>query len=49
MFEWHLIYRTGSNFAALAPEYLPPGAFRLETEASGGNVFLEIRKPPNEV
>ena len=47
MFEWHLIYRTSQDFASLVPVQAPPDAFSLQSESTGGNIFLEVRKPLN--
>ncbi len=45
LYEWHLIYRNGKQLAALA-SFLPMEAPRaVSAELTGGNVFLEIRKP----
>jgi extracellular factor (EF) 3-hydroxypalmitic acid methyl ester biosynthesis protein len=43
--EWHLIYRDQAQMAKLKPEAAPPGACEVKTEATGVNIFLEIRKP----
>jgi extracellular factor (EF) 3-hydroxypalmitic acid methyl ester biosynthesis protein len=43
--DWHLIYRTGADMAALRPKTVPPDAARVYSEATGLNLFLEIRKP----
>jgi extracellular factor (EF) 3-hydroxypalmitic acid methyl ester biosynthesis protein len=45
MFEWHLIYRSSKEFGALAPDRAPADGVSLKTEGSGGNIFLEARKP----
>jgi extracellular factor (EF) 3-hydroxypalmitic acid methyl ester biosynthesis protein len=44
--DWHLIYRNGDAFAALAPDAASPENVRVIVEDTGVNVFLEIRKPP---
>lgn len=43
--EWHLVYRTEDQFLKLAPERAPPGAAKVEADATGVNIFLEVRKP----
>jgi extracellular factor (EF) 3-hydroxypalmitic acid methyl ester biosynthesis protein len=45
IFEWHLTCRSGKELAALAPDRVPGDAVSTQMETSGGNVFLEIRKP----
>lgn len=44
-YEWYLIYRNGRQFAQLAPEQAAADDFRVVAEASGCNIFLEVRKP----
>jgi extracellular factor (EF) 3-hydroxypalmitic acid methyl ester biosynthesis protein len=43
--EWHLIYRDHRLLQQLAPDAAPPGTLRVNTEATGVNIFLEVRKP----
>lgn len=45
LLEWHLICRNQAQLAALNPEKAPPGLYTVTHEASGVNVFIEIRKP----
>jgi extracellular factor (EF) 3-hydroxypalmitic acid methyl ester biosynthesis protein len=45
VFEWHLIHRSGKEFAALAPEQAPADAVSVTAEASSSNIFIEVRKP----
>ena len=45
--DWHLIYRDGSEVAALAPDAAPSDRVRVITEGTGVNVFIEVRKPDN--
>jgi len=45
LFEWHLIYRSGSEFERLAPDQSTGDAISVMAEPSGGNLFLEVRKP----
>jgi extracellular factor (EF) 3-hydroxypalmitic acid methyl ester biosynthesis protein len=42
LLEWHLLYRDEEQMLELSP---PPGQSRVYTEATGVNVFLEIRRP----
>ncbi len=44
VFEWHLIYRTGPEFAALVDGIADPDDLKLQAEESGCNVFIEVRK-----
>jgi extracellular factor (EF) 3-hydroxypalmitic acid methyl ester biosynthesis protein len=43
--EWHLIYRNGQQMLALRPDRAPPENARVCADATGVNLFLEIRKP----
>jgi extracellular factor (EF) 3-hydroxypalmitic acid methyl ester biosynthesis protein len=43
--DWHLIYRNSREMATLVPETVPADGWRLLSEATGVNAFLEIRKP----
>jgi extracellular factor (EF) 3-hydroxypalmitic acid methyl ester biosynthesis protein len=43
--EWHLIYRNGEQFRALAPAAASPDEVKVVADATGVNVFLEVRKP----
>ncbi|HLP76212.1 MAG TPA: class I SAM-dependent methyltransferase [Candidatus Paceibacterota bacterium] len=45
MLDWNLIYRSGKDFAALAPEKASPDHVSVVAENAGVNVFLEVRKP----
>jgi extracellular factor (EF) 3-hydroxypalmitic acid methyl ester biosynthesis protein len=45
LLDWHLIYRTGAEMRALAPRMAAPDDVRVQTDSSGVNVFLEVRKP----
>jgi len=45
-FEWFLLYRSGKQVAALAPEQARPEYCKVMAEPTGCNVFLEITKPP---
>lgn len=43
--EWHLVYRNEEQFIKLAPGRAPAGASSVRAEATGVNIFLEVRKP----
>jgi extracellular factor (EF) 3-hydroxypalmitic acid methyl ester biosynthesis protein len=45
LFEWYLIYRSGVDFARLAPDQVAKDDMSVRAETSGGNILLEIRKP----
>lgn len=45
IFEWHLIYRTGRQLAAVAPAAADPEFCRISADLTGSNIFLEVRKP----
>lgn len=45
--EWHLVYRDEEQFLKLAPDRAPPGACTIKADATGVNIFLEVRKPLN--
>jgi extracellular factor (EF) 3-hydroxypalmitic acid methyl ester biosynthesis protein len=45
--EWHLVYRTKEQFLRLAPESSPPENRAIKADATGVNIFLEVRKPAN--
>ncbi|MBE7498248.1 MAG: class I SAM-dependent methyltransferase [Verrucomicrobiaceae bacterium] len=43
--DWHLVYRDKEQFAKLAPDRAPPGSAQVKADATGVNIFLEVRKP----
>jgi len=45
LLDWHLIYRSGPDMLRLLPEKVHREDARVLTEATGTNVFLEVRKP----
>lgn len=47
LLDWHLIYRTAAQMAALCPPEVERDQIQVFTEETGTNVFLEIRKPGN--
>ena len=42
--DWHLIYRNKAQFAAVAPDSAGPDETTISAEATGANLFLEVRK-----
>lgn len=46
--EWHLIYRSAAQLAALAPATVSPDDVRVTSDATGVNNYLEIRRPREE-
>jgi extracellular factor (EF) 3-hydroxypalmitic acid methyl ester biosynthesis protein len=49
IFEWHLIYRNGKQLAELAPTDASPDWCKVSADTTGGNIFLEVRKPRNPI
>ena len=45
IFEWHLIYRNGKQLAEFAPNDASPDRCKVSADTTGGNIFLEVRKP----
>ena len=45
--DWHLVYRTGRQFATLAPEEARPDLVKVRAVGTGVNIFIEVRKPEN--
>jgi extracellular factor (EF) 3-hydroxypalmitic acid methyl ester biosynthesis protein len=43
--DWHLEYRSGKEMAALCPPRATADECRVESDDSGVNVFLKVRKP----
>lgn len=43
--DWNLVYRNYKKMAALVPSAAPPDAYSIKAEASGVNIFIEVRKP----
>lgn len=43
--DWHLIYRNSRQLQMLVPDEVSAGNSAVKVEATGTNVFLEIRKP----
>jgi extracellular factor (EF) 3-hydroxypalmitic acid methyl ester biosynthesis protein len=47
LLDWHLIYRTAQDLRGLKPGRAPDDAMYVRSDATGVNLFLEIRKPAN--
>ena len=47
IFEWHLIYRTGKQLAAVAPDEASPDDYRITADITGCNIFIEVREASN--
>jgi extracellular factor (EF) 3-hydroxypalmitic acid methyl ester biosynthesis protein len=45
LLDWHLIYRTAQNLRALLPDRAPDDAVQVRSDATGVNLFMEVRKP----
>lgn len=43
--EWHLIYRNAAQMLALRPRLASQEDVRIQSDVTGVNLFLEIRKP----
>jgi extracellular factor (EF) 3-hydroxypalmitic acid methyl ester biosynthesis protein len=43
--EWHLICRNRLQMQGLVPDAAPASAWQISADATGVNLFLEIRKP----
>ena len=43
--DWHLIYRNHDKMFQLRPAAASPEDCRISADASGVNIFLEVRRP----
>jgi extracellular factor (EF) 3-hydroxypalmitic acid methyl ester biosynthesis protein len=43
--DWHLIHRSGGQLRSLVPPRADPDGTRVVSDATGVNLFLEVRKP----
>ena len=43
--DWNLIYRSAAQMWTLVPEAADPGDCKVNTDETGVNAFLEVRKP----
>jgi hypothetical protein len=48
LLDWHLTYRSGTALRALRPAAAAPEDCEVKSEATGTNVFLEVRRPRME-
>jgi extracellular factor (EF) 3-hydroxypalmitic acid methyl ester biosynthesis protein len=48
IFEWHLIYRNGAEFARLAPKQAAADEIKITADTTSSNIFLEVRKPQSK-
>jgi extracellular factor (EF) 3-hydroxypalmitic acid methyl ester biosynthesis protein len=46
--EWHLVHRGNAAMRALAPSAAKPQDIAIKRDATGVNLFLEVRKPDGE-
>jgi extracellular factor (EF) 3-hydroxypalmitic acid methyl ester biosynthesis protein len=46
--EWHLIYRNDRQLAALNPDAASPERVAVKRDATGVNIYVEVRKPDRE-
>jgi extracellular factor (EF) 3-hydroxypalmitic acid methyl ester biosynthesis protein len=47
LLDWHLIYRTSQQLRAVAPGEVPPHDVRIQSDVTGVDLFMEMRKPEN--
>jgi extracellular factor (EF) 3-hydroxypalmitic acid methyl ester biosynthesis protein len=48
LLEWHLVCRSPKEVEQLRPDAAVEGYWRVATEPTGVNVFIEVRKPEHE-
>jgi extracellular factor (EF) 3-hydroxypalmitic acid methyl ester biosynthesis protein len=48
LLDWHLIYRTAPDLRTLRPERAPDDAVQIRADATGVNLFMEVRKPNHD-
>jgi extracellular factor (EF) 3-hydroxypalmitic acid methyl ester biosynthesis protein len=46
--EWHLLHRNNQKMMEIAPELAKPEDITIKRDATGVNIFLEVRKPGSE-
>ena len=44
IFEWHLIYRSNSQFARVAPNGSSGENTKMSADETGCNIFIEVNK-----
>jgi extracellular factor (EF) 3-hydroxypalmitic acid methyl ester biosynthesis protein len=47
LLNWHLIYRNESQMRDICPEAADQSDMCVRADATGVNLFLEVRKPKN--
>ena len=45
LLEWHLIHRNAAQLKNLIPDRAPPGSGHINSEETGVNIYIEVRKP----
>ncbi|HUA37742.1 MAG TPA: hypothetical protein VMA35_04995 [Candidatus Sulfopaludibacter sp.] len=48
LLDWHLLYRREPDMRALRPTQADPDEVTLRTDATGVNLFIEVRKPTHD-
>jgi extracellular factor (EF) 3-hydroxypalmitic acid methyl ester biosynthesis protein len=43
--EWHLVYRDSNQLASITPDNVTPDQVQTRHDATGVNVYVEVRKP----
>jgi len=43
--DWNLIYRSGKQLEAVAPDYAPPEKVSVFSDVTSVNIYIEVRKP----
>lgn len=43
--EWHLVYRNSTQLASISPDNVPADQIQTKRDATGVNVYVEVRKP----
>jgi extracellular factor (EF) 3-hydroxypalmitic acid methyl ester biosynthesis protein len=46
VFEWHLVYRDQNQLAELLPDRATPADRKILADATGSNIYIEVRKAP---
>ena len=45
LLEWHLVYRDERHMSRLLPVLKPAAQYKVDSDETGVNLFLQIRKP----
>lgn len=48
LLDWHLLYRREPDMRALSPVQADPDEITVRTDATGVNLFIEVRKPAHD-